>query len=191
MLRSPRATGSERIDPRGASVPAVQETQWVDDFSQAWEREYPDADDTSGMLLVARLARLSVLIEAFEADALAPFDLMPSDYAVLAALRRAGEPYELAPTELYTALERSSGGMTKMLKRLESLGLVTRVPDSRDRRSTLVRLTEAGKKTEQQAFETFVEKTHELLSSSSRRDLARISESVHELLGIIEAGFRR
>jgi DNA-binding MarR family transcriptional regulator len=169
----------------------VRETRWVDDFSEAWAREYPDAEDTSGMLLVTRLARLSVLIESFQADTLHGFDLMPSDYAVLTLLRRVGPPYELAPTELSTMLERSSGGMTKMLKRLEAMDLVDRVPDPDDRRSNLVRLTEAGKDLEQKAFETFVARTHELLRSASREDLGAINEAVHNLLGIIEADFRR
>jgi DNA-binding MarR family transcriptional regulator len=169
----------------------VRETRWVDDFSDAWAREYPDADDTSGMLLVTRLARLSVLIESFQADTLAPFDLMPSDYAVLTLLRRVGPPYELAPTELSNTLERSSGGMTKMLKRLEALELVERVPDPVDRRSNLVRLTDAGKELEQKAFETFVARTHELLHAASPDDVDIINEAVHKLLGIIESDFRR
>jgi DNA-binding MarR family transcriptional regulator len=169
----------------------VRETRWVDDFSDAWAREYPDADDTSGMLLVTRLARLSILIESFQADTLQPFDLVPSDYAVLTLLRRVGPPYELAPTELYTALERSSGGMTKMLKRIEAMGLVERVPDPEDRRSNLVRLTDKGKVLEQNAFETFVARTHELLRAASPDDLGAINDAVHRLLGLIEANFRR
>ncbi len=169
----------------------MKETRWVDDFSEAWAREYPDAADTSGLLLITRLARLNVLIEAFEQDTLQPFDLMPSDYAVLAALRRVGSPYELAPNELYTTLERSSGGMTKMLKRLEAMGLVRRTPDPEDKRSKLVRLTAAGKQMEEEGFEAFVARTHELLQSASRTDLETINDAVQDLLTIIEDNFRR
>lgn len=168
----------------------MREARWVDDFSQAWANEYPDVDETSGLLLIARLARLSVLIEAFQAETLRAFDLVPSDYSVLAALKRSGPPYEMAPTELHTALDRSSGGMTKMLKRLEQMGLVSRVPDPTDRRSTLVRLTDDGRQLEQQAFEAFVAHTHELLRHASPDQLATINESVHSLLEIIEQGFR-
>ncbi len=169
----------------------MEETRWVDDFSEAWAREYPDAADTSGLLLIARLARLSVLIETFEQDTLAPFDLMPNDYAVLAALRRVGPPYELAPSKLYTALERSSGGMTKMLKRLEALGFVRRTPDASDKRSKLVRLTASGKRVEEQAFEAFVSRTHELLRTTSRAELETINTAVRNLLTIIENDFNR
>ena len=169
----------------------TNESRWVDDFSDAWAREYPDATDTSGLRLIALLARLSVLIEAFEQDTLELFELMPSDYAVLAALRRAGAPYELAPNHLYTALERSSGGMTKMLKRLEQLGLVKRVGDPEDKRSNRVRLTVQGKRVEEEAFMAFLSKTHQLLQSASRDDLKTIDDAMRRLLDIIEKYFYR
>ena len=168
-----------------------KEAPWVDAFSEAWAREYPEATDTSGLLLITLLARLSVLIEAFEQENLEPFDLAPSDYAVLAALRRAGPPYQLAPHQLYTALERSSGGMTKMLKRLENLGFVKRVRDPDDRRGRLVRLTAAGKRVEAEAFDAFLASTHELLDSASRSDLDTIDEALRRLLVIIESHFYR
>jgi len=173
------------------STKTLNESRWVDDFSEAWAREYPAAKDTSGLVLVTLLARLSVLIETFEQETLEPFDLMPSDYAVLGALRRSGPPYELAPHQLYTALERSSGGMTKMLKRLESLGLVKRVRDPNDKRSRLVRLTSAGKQVEGEAFEAFLSGTHQLLQRASRRDLQAIDDALRRLLEIIESHFYR
>ena len=176
---------------RVVDTETLKESRWVDDFSDAWAREYPAATDTSGLILVTLLARLSVLIETFEQETLEPFELMPSDYAVLGALRRAGAPYELAPHQLYTALERSSGGMTKMLKRLESLGLVKRVRDPKDRRSRLVRLTTAGKRVEEEAFEAFLSNTHQLLQTASRHDLQAIDDALRRLLEIIESHFYR
>ena len=169
----------------------MKEAPWVDDFSEAWAREYPEATDTSGLVLITLLARLSVLIETFQQETLERLELMPSDYAVLAALRRAGRPYQLAPNQLYTALERSSGGMTKMLRRLEAMELVTRVNDPEDRRSKLVRLTAAGKKMEKEAFEAFLANTHKLLQSASRKDLATIDDAIRRLLGIIERHYYR
>lgn len=165
---------------------AMDEKRWVDDFSESWAREYPQASDTSGLLLITLLARLSLQIETFESETLKPFDLMPTDYSVLAALRRVGAPYELAPNVLYTSLERSSGGMTKMLKRLEALGYVTRAPDPSDRRSNLVRLTAEGIRVEEEAFEAFLARTHQLLQAASPEELGTISEAVGRLVRIIE-----
>jgi DNA-binding MarR family transcriptional regulator len=171
----------------------MKEVKWISDFAEAWAREYADTDakDTSGLMIIALMARLNVLIETFEQEVLEPFELMPSDYAVLAALRRAGEPYQLAPNQLYTSLERSSGGMTKMLKRLEELSFVRRVPDSNDGRSKLVRLTSAGKKVEERAFKAFLSGTHELLKSASASDLENIDVAMRSLVAIIESEFYR
>ncbi|MDB4433256.1 MarR family transcriptional regulator [bacterium] len=172
--------------PEGGSM------DWIDDFSAAWAREYPDAADTSSLLLVSRLARMSVLIDAFQREVLEPFGLTPSDYAVLAALRRAGSPYQLAPSRLYSGLERSSGGMTKMLKRLENLECVERTPDPADGRSILVRLTPTGIGVEEDVFKAFLAATHDLLTKVfSPGRLEAIDESLRSLLDAIEAHFYR
>ena len=81
---------------------------WIDDLARAWRREYPGRDVTPLPPLV-RLARLGVLLEAFQHEVLAPFELTPADYGVLALLRRAGQPYELTPSRLTSNLRRSSG----------------------------------------------------------------------------------
>ena len=91
--------------------------EWFEDLTRGWTNEYPELDLSSLPALV-RIARLGVLLDAFQHDVLEPFELMPSDYGVLAALRRAGAPYSLKPSQLYSRLRRSSGGMTKILKRL-------------------------------------------------------------------------
>ena len=91
---------------------------WIDEVHTAWEREFP-ATDTASLKTITRLARLGVLLESFQQDVLAPRELVVSDFTVLAALRRLGPPYQTSPSELYYVLERSSGGMTKMIKRLE------------------------------------------------------------------------
>jgi DNA-binding MarR family transcriptional regulator len=133
------------------------------------------------------LARLSILIEAFQRESLEPHNLTPNDYAVLAALRRAGPPYELSPSKLYTDLERSSGGMTKMLKRLESLGFVERTPDPEDGRSTLVALTPSGIEVEEKAFKLFLSRTHDLLAPISQAELKEIDQSLSSFLEAIES----
>ena len=48
------------------------------------------------------------------------------EFDVLAALRRAGEPYELAPGELARYTMVTTGAATKRIDRLEAAGLVSR-----------------------------------------------------------------
>ena len=163
---------------------------WIDEFSEAWAREYPEADIAT-LSAMTRLVRLGVLMDTFQKETLEPFELTPSDYAVLSTLRRAGPPYQLSPSDLYTTLERSSGGMTKMLKRLEGLGLIERIPDPEDGRSTRVLLTESGVALQEEVFNVFLSRTQELLHTISSGKLREIDNSLRLLLDGIESHFYR
>ncbi len=158
---------------------------WLDEISRAWQREYPDLD-TSVMPPLVRIARVGVLIDAFQHEVVAPFDLAPSDYAVLAALRRAGAPYELSPSRLTIRLQRSSGGMTKMLKRLQERGLIKRIPDPEDGRGSLVRLTRRGIALQEEIFRAFLEASDQLIGSSSRDERAEIDSAARTLIERLE-----
>src|SRR5687767_9747353 len=109
----------------------------VDELSEGWAREHPKlATETLNPLV--RLHRIAIRLESFERDVVTPFGVAPSDSRVLALLRRVGPPYRMSPSELYGRLARSSGGMTKILKRLEEAKLIERVPDPNDGRGLLV-----------------------------------------------------
>lgn len=71
-------------------------------------------------------------------------DVRGGEFDVLAALRRAGEPYTLIPSELADTLMMTRAGMTGRIDRLERAGLVERRIDPADRRSFLVALTAEG-----------------------------------------------
>jgi DNA-binding MarR family transcriptional regulator len=77
---------------------------------------------------------------------LAPFGWLPADLDLLLALRTQPPPRQLTPTQLYRSLFLSSGGMTKILKRLEQRQLVDRPENPADGRSRLVRLTATGER---------------------------------------------
>jgi DNA-binding MarR family transcriptional regulator len=110
---------------------------------------------------------------------------------VLASLRRLGAPYQASPSELYNVLERSSGGMTKMLKRLEGLGLVKRLPDPNDGRSSLVCLTNKGITMHEKTFHTFVEASHDLLDGVSAKRLKELDRSLQDLVSAFEEVLER
>jgi len=159
--------------------------EWFEDFARGWETEYGDLDVSSLPPLV-RLARLGVLIEAFQHDVLEPFELTPSDYGVLAALRRAGPPYALKPSQLYDRLRRSSGGMTKILKRLEEGGYVSRAPDPDDGRGSRVILTEKGRSLQDRVFHAFLAATTSLMSPLSEEQVRAADQSLGEFLELFE-----
>ncbi len=156
---------------------------WIDELSEAWQREYAELD-ASALPPMVRLARLAILIEAFQLEVLEPFELTSGDYSVLAALRRAGKPYALNPSQLYSRLQRSSGGMTKMLKRLERRGLVRRAPDPEDGRGSLVSLTRQGRAIQDRVFSAFLTASQDVLAPLSP---ARRRETERALRSLVDA----
>lgn len=112
---------------------------------------WPDAS-LRQMTTTVAVQRLARLLERVAAEALAPLTLTPASFEVLAALRAQPAPHQLTPTDLYEAMLISSGGLTKLVKALESRGLVARPISSDDRRSRPVALTEEGRKLAEHAM---------------------------------------
>lgn len=159
---------------------------WIDELGVAWRREYKGVDTTALPPLV-RVARLALLIEQLQAEVLAPFELTAGDYGVLAMLRRAGAPYALTPSQLYGRLQRSSGGMTKILKRLEDAGLVKRAPDPSDGRGSRVSLTRAGLELQDRVFHAFLSASQDLLAPLSGAQLRASDRALRVLLDCFES----
>ncbi|CCJ84926.1 MarR family winged helix-turn-helix transcriptional regulator [Cronobacter dublinensis] len=116
----------------------------VDVVIGQWHRAMPELD-ASSMKIFGRMLRLIKHLGKARARALAPFGFRDGEFDVLATLRRAGEPYCLSPTQLYTSLLVTSGAMTHRLNHLEQQGLIARLTDPDDKRSTLVSLTATGR----------------------------------------------
>jgi len=112
-------------------------------------------------------------------ECIAPFGLQPAELDVLAALRSQPSPHQLTPTSLYRSLLLSSGGLSKILQRLESADLVVRPPNPEDRRSRFVRLTALGRTLVEQASEAVVDHEERFLrelSAAERETLTRLLE---------------
>lgn len=157
----------------------------VDAILAGWRRERPDLD-VEALGILARLVRAAHLAHAELARGIAEHELQPGWFDLLAALRRAGAPYELNPTELMRSTMLSSGGMTKRLDRLAEAGLVERRPDPRDRRGTLVRLTASGKAVVDDAVETHLANEERLLQSLSAAQRRALDDVLRRLLSDLE-----
>jgi DNA-binding MarR family transcriptional regulator len=116
----------------------------VDRLVEAWRRERADLD-LQPMEVLSRVDRLGHHLDRARRQAFAEHDLEAWEFDVLAALRRAGTPYELSPGRLLKETLVTSGTMTNRVDRLTARGLVDRLPDPQDRRGVLVRLTAAGR----------------------------------------------
>ncbi len=151
----------------------------VDELVDAWARERPDLD-LAPVAVFSRITRLGRHLDRARREAFAVHGIELWEFDVLAALRRAGPPYELSPGRLLRETLVTSGTMTNRVDRLAARGLVARLPDPRDRRGVLVRLTGEGRQTVDAAFEG-------LLAAESRL-LAALPESErHELAGLLRS----
>ncbi|MBS4068330.1 MAG: MarR family transcriptional regulator [Sulfurimonas sp.] len=112
------------------------------------------------------------------------FDLLNSETDVLASLYTHGKV--LSPTQLYDLTIFSSGGMTKILKRLQERELICRKEDVNDKRCMLVCLTQSGEeliikslneisKECSKYFEAFSEDEKELFSTLLKKILLNIN----------------
>lgn len=158
----------------------------VDVILEQWRRERPELDP-SPMGPIGRLARCAALLAPRLESCFAGFELSAWEFDMLAALRRAGAPYRLSPTELFSTLMVTSGTMTHRLKRLETRGLVTREPNAEDARSLLVQLTAAGLALIDQVVEAHIENERQILSPVPTAMLADLDTALCALLQALES----
>lgn len=158
----------------------------VDRILAQWRRERPDLD-VAPLGLLGRLQRAAALTDAALAEGLHEHQLQAGWFDLLAALRRAGQPYELNPTELMRATMLSSGGMTKRLDRLADAGLIERRADPADRRGILVRLTPRGKARIDRAVEDHVANEERLLRPLKPADRRALDGLLRQLLAELDA----
>lgn len=162
----------------------------VDVILEQWQKERPDLD-VSAMGPIGRIKRCTALLERRLESGFAKFDLNLWEFDMLATLRRAGAPYRLSPTELFSALMVTSGTMTHRLKRLETRNLVERAPNEQDARSTLVQLTPEGLTLIDRAVEGHVENERSMLSALPADVLAGLDAHLSVLLQALETAAER
>jgi DNA-binding MarR family transcriptional regulator len=154
----------------------INEQDRIDRARAAWAREAPDLD-TSPMEVIGRILRAEHVADARIRDVLRGYGLDRGGFDMLATLRRSPPPHRLTPTALYRELVLTSGAVTHRVDALVRAGLVERVPDPTDRRSSLVALTERGRKAADEAMAAHMRceaKLAEALSDEDKRTLAAL-----------------
>jgi DNA-binding MarR family transcriptional regulator len=159
----------------------------IEETITAWRRERPGLD-LSGMAVVARLLRVAHRFEEAQDAFFSALGLKPGWLDVLAALRRAGDPYRLTPTRLSIEALISTAGMTNRLDRLEQAGLVCRLPDPDDRRGILVELTEEGRELVDAAVDAHRGLSKRLLGSLDARERDDLDRLLRKLLAPLDSG---
>lgn len=152
----------------------------VDAIVAAWHRERPDLDLTP-LHVLSRVTRLAKRLDLARRDAFAGFELESWEFDVLSALRRAGPPYRLSPSQLIEATLVTSGTMTNRVDRLQERGLVLRLPSPRDGRGVLVELTAAGAAAVDGALTALLARERALLAGLSAAQQEQLSAALREL----------
>ncbi|WP_375491720.1 MarR family winged helix-turn-helix transcriptional regulator [uncultured Jatrophihabitans sp.] len=153
----------------------------VDDIVAAWRRERADLD-IAPLEVMSRLDRLAGVLGERRAAIFAQHDLRRHEFDVLAALRRAGEPFEMRAGALALATYVTSGTMTSRLDGLTERGLVTRAADQDDGRLVRVALTPDGRERVDAAFEALLGAERELLAPLALGSLGPLADSLRALL---------
>jgi DNA-binding MarR family transcriptional regulator len=139
-----------------------------------WHRERPDLD-VSPQGVIGRLHRLGARLTEELVAVYGEFGLGEGEFDVLATLRRAGAPYELAPGDLARWTMVSSGAVTKRVDRCVEQGWVTRRVSESDHRGRVVALTDAGRDLIDRAFDAHLANEHRLVGMLDQTERARLA----------------
>jgi DNA-binding MarR family transcriptional regulator len=146
----------------------------------------PDVDHDVAVLHLS-LLHLGRIVESSIQALLAPEGIEISEHSVLTALWFAGPPHTLSPTQLSQVILQTTSGMSKTLRRVESLGLIERADDPYDGRSRLVVLTSAGRAMAERHVRQLVEQWASRLSEAE--DLGETSRAVFSLVPHMDPRF--
>lgn len=151
--------------------------------SDLWRLRNPDLD-TSAMVVVGQIKRISALLDRAVEDIYAEAHITTAEVGLLVPLRYADPP--LTAIRLAEHLGMSRAGVGKTLTKLERRGLLTRTQNPTDRRSTLIRLTPAGVGLIDEVFPRELE-AHAQLLADLDRDRAAVLQSLDRFARSLEA----
>ena len=126
--------------------------------------------------LVARVR--SALLVALE-ERLAPFDIKPADYVVLASLA-----HDVADTAsaVCSLMAHDPGAMTRKIDALEDRGLVRRVRSAEDRRTIKLELTPEGRRIFPKVLAVAVEVANDFLRGFSKAEARQLEGMLMRVL---------
>lgn len=150
-----------------------------------WARERPEVD-TAPQAIIGRLHRLGAHLSREITKVYDDFGLSEGEFDVLAALRRAGSPFERGASEIADHTMVTSGAITKRVDRLVAAGLVERRTDTADGRGRRVRLTPQGLALIDEAFTAHMANEQRLIDALSQRQRDELTALLAQWLSNFE-----
>jgi DNA-binding MarR family transcriptional regulator len=160
-------------------------TDEVDAIARAWQLERPDLD-LAPIQVLSRISRIAQLLDDRRSQAFAEHGLAGHEFDVLAALRRAGAPYEQTPGQLIEATHVTSGTMTNRLDRLARRSFIIRKAHPADGRQVIIRLTAAGRRKVDAAFEALLSSEEALLGGLPTAQRTKLASGLRRLLTLAD-----
>ena len=158
----------------------------ISTFLTEWQQQRPDLDPWP-LAIIGRVARISLHLQRHAQGWLEPLGLTWESFSLIAALRRAGPPYEQRPLDLLRLTLLTSGAMTNRIDRVQSNGWVQRLPDPNDRRGVIVKLTPSGLELADKAIARHFEAAAELLKFMKVSEREQLQSLLSSLLIRLEA----
>ncbi|MGW2151989.1 MarR family winged helix-turn-helix transcriptional regulator [Nonomuraea sp. NPDC001699] len=152
----------------------------VDAILGQWARTRPDVD-VSPMGVIGRVSRASRLLERGVKDFLAEHGLEAWEFDMLATLLRSGAD-AMCMKDLSSSAMVSPGALTNRMDHLVRRGLVHRWPAPRNRRMTLVALTDEGKRVADEMLVLHAANEERLLAGLSEEERGALAGLLRTLL---------
>ena len=146
-----------------------------------WRKERPDLDPSAKMITSRILLLNDIILKSYN-SIFNSLNIKYPMYVVLTTLRGSGEPFAMSPSAIYNMMVVSSGGLSKILNRLDEQGLVTRQIDPNDGRGVIVQLTDEGKAVIDKAMEIQERAEHRLVRCLSAEEQEMITVLLRKLV---------
>lgn len=148
----------------------------IEEARRQWDQRWPGG---AAMTAATSIMRAQQIVQASVDEALKPFDLSFARYEalVLLAFTRRGS---LPMGKMGERLMIHPTSVTNIVDRLERQGFVRRQPHERDRRTTMVEITQAGREVVERATKEVVASSFGL-EGLSEGQLGQVAALVHEV----------
>jgi DNA-binding MarR family transcriptional regulator len=158
----------------------------LSEVAGVWNALLPDLD-ASGIEITGRLDAVARNWVALHRELLTPFGINYAELTVLGMLRTTRPDPRRSPTELRGLVGQTSAGMTRILDKLESEGLVRREASSDDGRRVDIVLSQRGQRLAESAFRALAEHQNTLLAALGRREAEALVAALDTLLAAFAA----
>ncbi len=147
-----------------------------------FHENWPEIDVNLAMAAL-NLGRASTQFNHLVEATCEKFDISVFEFEVLVLLRSFPYPHRLTPSWLSKSLMVSSGGLTKVLIKLEKKEYIVRDSNPTDKRSKIVRMTDLGVRFIEKHYPTVQYLSKQFFESKlSKRELSLLTSLLTKLL---------